>query len=245
MGANAVTTVPVYVAGEVLTAADLNITNSGIPVFATTVTRDAAFGGTGEKTLAEGQFAYIEATNTTQYYDGAAWQSVGVAPGLVYITGASFTSATTISMAAGVFTSTYKTYQVVFQVTSGGDAQVAVRVNNAGSPRTAGNYLGGANRAASDGSNSNTGSAAGSTSVNVSGTNTTNRVNLTLSVYSPDDSGVATTFGVYGFGANNSNLASAISAGGIYTTAEANDGLTFTSGAAVTGFYRVYGLSES
>ncbi len=77
MGANAVTTVPVYVAGEVLTAADLNITNSGIPVFATTTTRDAAFGGTGEKTLAEGQFAYIEATNTTQYYDGAAWQSVG------------------------------------------------------------------------------------------------------------------------------------------------------------------------
>ena len=76
MGANAVTTVPVYTAGEVLTAADLNITNSGIPVFATTVTRDAAFGGTGEKTLAEGQFAYIEATNATQYYDGAAWQAV-------------------------------------------------------------------------------------------------------------------------------------------------------------------------
>jgi hypothetical protein len=76
MGANAVTTVPVYTAGEVLTAADMNITNSGIPVFATTVTRDAAFGGTGEKTLAEGQFAYIEATNATQYYDGAAWQAV-------------------------------------------------------------------------------------------------------------------------------------------------------------------------
>jgi hypothetical protein len=79
MGANAVTTVPVYVAAEVLTAADLNITNSGIPVFATTVTRDAAFGGAGEKTLAEGQFAYIEATDTTQYYDGAAWQSVAAA----------------------------------------------------------------------------------------------------------------------------------------------------------------------
>jgi hypothetical protein len=169
----------------------------------------------------------------------------GKGSGLVYITGASFSSATTISMAASVFTSTYKTYQVVFQVTSGADAQISVRVNNAGSPRTAGNYLGGANRAASDNTNANTGSAAGSTSVNVSGTNTTNRVNLTLSVYSPEDSGVATTFGVYGFGANNSNLASAISAGGIYTTAETNDGLTFLSGAAVTGFYRVYGLSES
>ena len=77
MGANAVTTVPVYTAGEVLTAADMNITNSGIPVFATTVTRDAAFGGSGEKTLAEGQFAYIEATNATQYYDGAAWVGLG------------------------------------------------------------------------------------------------------------------------------------------------------------------------
>jgi hypothetical protein len=76
MGANAVTTVPVYVAGEVLTAADLNITNSGIPVFASTVERDAAFGGTGEKTLAEGQYAYLENTNATQFYDGAAWQSL-------------------------------------------------------------------------------------------------------------------------------------------------------------------------
>jgi hypothetical protein len=76
MGANAVTTVPVYTAGEVLTAADLNITNSGIPVFAGTSERDAAFGGTGEKTLAEGQFAYLETGNVTQYYDGAAWQPV-------------------------------------------------------------------------------------------------------------------------------------------------------------------------
>lgn len=77
MGANAVTTVPVYVSGEVLTAADLNITNSGIPVFATTITRDAAFGGTGEKTLAEGQFAFIEASDELQYYDGSAWTTIG------------------------------------------------------------------------------------------------------------------------------------------------------------------------
>jgi hypothetical protein len=77
MGANAVTTVPVYVSGEVLTAADLNITNSGVPVFAGTAERDAAFGGTGEKTLAEGQLCYLESTNVVQYYDGAAWATVG------------------------------------------------------------------------------------------------------------------------------------------------------------------------
>ena len=76
MGANAQTAVPAFTAGQVLTAAQQTQINTGVPVFATTVTRDAAFDGAGEKVLAEGQFAYIEATNTTQYYDGAAWQSL-------------------------------------------------------------------------------------------------------------------------------------------------------------------------
>jgi hypothetical protein len=76
MGVNAQTAVPAFVAGEVLTAAEMTQVNTGIPVFATTVTRDAAFGGAGEKVLAEGQFAYIEATNTTQYYSGSSWESL-------------------------------------------------------------------------------------------------------------------------------------------------------------------------
>ncbi len=66
MGVNAQTSVPAFTAGQILTAAEMTEVNTGIPVFATTTTRDAAFGGTGEKVLAEGQFAYIEATNTTQ-----------------------------------------------------------------------------------------------------------------------------------------------------------------------------------
>jgi hypothetical protein len=77
MGANATTFVPSYTSGEVLTAANLSVTNSGIPVFATTVTRDAAFGGTGEKTLAPGQFCYLESTGKLQVYTGSAWSNVG------------------------------------------------------------------------------------------------------------------------------------------------------------------------
>lgn len=73
MGANAQTSVPVFTAGQVLTAAQVTQINTGIPVFATTVTRDAAFGGTGEKTLAQGQYAYIEATSSLQVYSGSAW----------------------------------------------------------------------------------------------------------------------------------------------------------------------------
>jgi len=245
MGANAVTTVPVYTAGEVLTAADMNITNSGIPVFATTTTRDAAFGGAGEKTLAEGQFAYIEATNTTQYYDGAAWQSVGVAPGLVYITGASFTSATTISMAAGVFTSTYKTYQVVFQVTSGSDCQISVRVNNAGTPRTGNLYYGGSIRVFTSATVTGTNGGASSNGLNLYANTAYSNSSITMSVYEPTNAARKTGLGCYGYGNNDSNQGAGIMAGGYYDTAEANDGLTWIAGAAITGFYRVYGLTES
>ena len=83
MGANAQTTVPDFVADTVLTAAKLDISAAtGVPVFATTVTRDAAFGG-ANKVLAEGQTCYLESTNVVQYYDGAAWASVGTASKVV------------------------------------------------------------------------------------------------------------------------------------------------------------------
>ena len=78
MGANAQTTVPTFTAGQVLTADQQNQSaRTGVPVFATTTTRDAAFGGAGEKTLAEGQLCYLESTNKVQYYDGAAWANLG------------------------------------------------------------------------------------------------------------------------------------------------------------------------
>lgn len=75
MGLNAQTVVPVFTAGQILTAAQVTQINTGIPVFATTTTRDAAFGGAGEKTLAQGQYAYIEANSQMQVYTGSAWIS--------------------------------------------------------------------------------------------------------------------------------------------------------------------------
>jgi hypothetical protein len=74
--ANTQTTVPLFVANQVLTASQQNLSaGTGVPVFATTVTRDAAFGGSN-KALAEGQLCYIEASNIVQYYDGAAWATL-------------------------------------------------------------------------------------------------------------------------------------------------------------------------
>ena len=110
MGVNAQTTVPTFTASQVLTADQQNQSaRTGVPVFATTVTRDAAFGGAGEKTLAQGQLCYLEATNKVQYYDGTNWANIG---GVMNVT--AFTASGTFTPPAGV------TYAIAHIVAGGG-----------------------------------------------------------------------------------------------------------------------------
>lgn len=135
MGANAQIAVPAFTAGQVLTAAQQTQINTGIPVFATTTTRDAAFGGTGEKVLDEGQFAYIEATNTTQYYDGAAWQTVG-AQTVALVETLTPSAAATAQFTTGSISSAYS-YYTIFYVLSNG---FRINLRSGGSTITAANY---------------------------------------------------------------------------------------------------------
>lgn len=69
-----------FVSGDVLTAAQVNtyLMDQSIMRFATTTARDAAFGGAGEPTLAEGMFAYVDADNTLYYYSGSSWVAYGI-----------------------------------------------------------------------------------------------------------------------------------------------------------------------
>ena len=139
MGVNAQTAVPEFQALEVLTAAEMTQINTGIPVFATTVTRDAAFGGAGEKVLAQGQYAYIEATGTLQVYTGSAWVTTG--GGLQYITGASFTTATTVSLPANTFSSTYRNYKLIFEINAlTADADFNMRLRASGTDYAGAQY---------------------------------------------------------------------------------------------------------
>ncbi len=119
MGANAQTSVPAFTAGQVLTAQQQTEINTGIPVFATTTTRDAAFGSTGEKALAEGQFAYIEASNATQYYDGAAWQTLG--GGLTLVKTQTIGSAVSSVTVTNAFSASYENYKIIL---SGGTGSI-------------------------------------------------------------------------------------------------------------------------
>lgn len=139
MGANAQTAVPAFTAGQVLTAAQMTQVNTGIPVFASSTERDAAFGGAGEKTLAEGQYAFLEDTNETQVYDGSAWAAVGGAGGLVPLATEDFTSVSAVNI-DDVFTADYRAYRIVLRITSAStNASMYLRLRSSGSVIT-GNY---------------------------------------------------------------------------------------------------------
>ena len=240
MGANATTSVPVYASGEVLTAANLNITNSGIPVFATTVTRDAAFGGANEKTLAEGQFAYIEATNTTQYYDGAAWQSVGVSPGIVLITAASFSAVTSVSLAADTFSTTYRNYKIIWQVDStSANGSTTVRMRAAGADNTTNGY-----RQMEVGI-----TQGGTTTNNPQDLQTTfqgfgQTTSMTFDCLSPKATAMTTLLGVYTDSNTSSIIGRTLNCRFVSTTSF--DSMSFLcSTGTFTGTYRVYGWADA
>jgi hypothetical protein len=109
MGANAQTTVPTFTTGQVLTAAQVNQINTGVPVFADSTARTAAFGGTGEKVLAQGQLSYLESDGKIYVYSGTAWVSISSVTNV-----ARFTASGTWTVPAGV------TYAIAHMRAGGG-----------------------------------------------------------------------------------------------------------------------------
>lgn len=243
MGANAVTTVPVYVSGEVLTASDLNITNCGIPVFATTTTRDAAFGGTGEKTLAQGQMAFIEATNTTQYYNGSAWVTLGLTPGLTCVKAETTVTATNSVTADSVFTSSYTNYLLLINYTISGAGQLRIKLRASGTSAST-NYN--FQTVEGNGSTLTTSTAASQTSYLVGAYGSGLEAGSNVQLFGPQLA-KATTIMVGNTGANGVITAPLYEQWyGNHSTATAYDGIEiFTSGTNWTGVYAIYGYSKS
>jgi hypothetical protein len=242
MGANAQTAVPAFTAGQVLTAAQVTEINTGIPVFATTITRDAAFGGSGEKVLAEGQYAYIEATNALQLYDGSAWATFG--GGLAYVTQATPTAVNTISI-NNCFTSSYANYLLVMDLTTAvGSGIFTGRMRLSGTDATT-NYA--SQRTIGQ-------SATVAASANASGTDdfylaSTDGTNapffhLTMNMLSPALARATSCMALMGF--NDSGGTSVMQVWNYHTTATAYDGITINfGGTSFTGTIRVYGYQNS
>ena len=115
-----------FAANSLLSSDDVNnyLADQVIMRFATSVARDAAFGGAGEPTLAEGMFCYLDDTNEIQSYNGSAWVGVAasstvrdVSSGLVFISTTTFTTGTSVSLPTGTFTTAYTNYLLKVEIT--------------------------------------------------------------------------------------------------------------------------------
>jgi len=86
-----------FTTGDVLTAGDTNgYLMQGILVFATEAARNAAI-----TVPAEGQFAFTKDTNSTWYYDGAAWVPSAAAAGAYFAGNLTTVSTATLTQAIG------------------------------------------------------------------------------------------------------------------------------------------------
>jgi len=87
----------VFVAGQVLTAAELNVvSDQSVMVFAGTAARGSAI-----PSPSEGMVTYLEDDNAVEVYDGSAFVAVGSDPGLVEVKSALFTGVQSASVASG------------------------------------------------------------------------------------------------------------------------------------------------
>jgi hypothetical protein len=243
MGANAQTSVPTFTAGQVLTAAQMNDSaRTGVPVFADTTARDAGFGGTGEKTLAEGQLCYLESTNVVQYYDGAAWATVGpTSPGgLVRVGGTSFSAVASVSY-DNVFTSTYENYLIVGYAT-GTSPALTMRMRASGTDNSSSNYVFvRANIQETTGSWGFTVSNGAQTSWSLG---TTNSMQFSLTMFAPQATRATAFEGTTNLGTGTGNYPLQVN-GGSLTVTTSYDGFTLLGSANITGRIDIYGMSNS
>jgi len=246
MGANAQTTVPTFTSGQVLTADQQNQSaRTGVPVFATSVERDAAFGGAGEKVLAEGQLAYLEDSNIVQYYDGSSWATVGPSTpgGLVFVSQQTITAAASFSLPDNTFTSANRSYRVVIDGSCSGDNQaVTLRLRASGSDISLSNYIGGLTAV----DTSATARLDGTNSASAFELGTTLSVGFALSmdVYAPE---VATTTRWTGTYVGRLTNTAGGAFGGIYNAATQVDSLSIILAGAntFTGVVTTYSYANS
>jgi hypothetical protein len=246
MGANAQTAVPTFTAGQVLTAAQMNESaRTGVPVFATTGTRDAAFGGTGEKTLAEGQMCYVEGTGL-QTYNGTSWVTWGTAPSagaLVLVKSQTIGSAVSSVSVTSAFSATYDAYKITV---SGGAAstnnwlgiQLGATTTNYSYGRAAGTYP------TPSGTYSGDGGSGVSSWPNIAYTAAGNGLALTCEIINPYLS-LNTGIGWYSIMMQSGQSGGAGAGYLANTTSYTDFTLTVNSGTISGGTIRVYGLVNS
>jgi hypothetical protein len=257
-----------------LTSAQVNgyLMDQTIMRFADATARDAAFGGAGEPTLAEGMFCYLDSTNVVQSYNGSAWVSIAssnapyqnpmglelVSPTTVTVGSGSasnsngnitFTTAQAIKV-QGVFTDTYRNYRLVIDFTSstgGGNLQALMLsgATTSGGFTTVGSWWGVSGGTGQSG-NIGTGNQGVTYGViGAFGSSGTNYGGSTVDIMQPKiAAGTQLMFQHASYNLITANYYQMGSA--LHYTASAYDGIEIsTSGTNITGTMRFYGYRNS
>ena len=194
----------------------------------------------------QGGTLYFTSASASIWFPRAKTVSAG---GLVYLTGATFTTATSVSLPNSTFTSTYANYRFILSLSAvTADSDFTLRFRAGGSDDTTSNYDTAFLGLRNDGTASNSTAAAGSSIlVGESDATAGNMYTLVLDVIQPQLSVPTNVYGTYYF------LDKAVTArfmrvgvGGFRNTT-AFDALSFISSTAssLSGNYRVYGYANS
>jgi hypothetical protein len=185
--------------------------------------------------LAQGQYAYIEATNTLQQYSGSAWQN---ASAFVCVKATTTFASSAAVFVDSVFTTAYDTYLIVAEGTAAANDAVFLNWRVGGATNTASNYnyqylfANGATVTASN--------ATGGTFAYISDWGTT-RSAFALIVQTPATAAPTTTLNQ---GNRNGNFL--FNSCSSFTGNTAFDGFTFKGQTQnISGQYTVYGMSKS
>lgn len=203
---------------------------------------DSTARGTALPTPTDGQYSYLQDTNSTEYWNGSAWVAAGVAPGIRLVNTISFTSQTSISI-NDVFTSDYSVYQVVvdFGSTSLLGAALQMRFRTAGTDNSTSNYFGNnVYGLYTGGSPLTQGSVNGGTILTVGYTGSANESAFIALWISRPQLATQTYWSSFNPAAGSTQFG-----GGRFGATTQFDGFTLSSAASMTGAIRVYGYKNS
>lgn len=232
-------------------AASLSLANRvdlvGVLPFATSAARATAI-----PSPTDGQYTYLQDTNTTQFWNGTAWQTTGglnlVTPTSVANPGGTsslnggaltFTTVNSISL-NGVFTSAFDNYRMVWRIDPSANVNTSLRLRASGSDITSADYDW-ARVSSTYGGVANQTGADNATSFGITSTGASTLVSLGSSDFIGPNLAEPT-----GFSSTTSFEGSAGLYVGTFFANTVADGFTITPGSGnISGSIRVYGYQNS
>lgn len=201
---------------------------------------DSAARATAIPSPTDGQYSYLQNSNSTEFWNGSAWVLAG-ASGMTFITSSTFTTSSAVNI-NNCFTSTYENYFLLTAFTASSATSLSLRLRVSGADNTTANYN--SQRIVANGATISGGGITAATSwqqVAYTGADTNNFFQLWVARPQTADN---TTF--LGDGISTNTTITELKSAGFFTATTQFDGISIIPVAGtITGTVRVYGLQNS